>query len=219
MAVVQMTRVLVVEDAEIVASGMRATVEEDPDNTVVAIVPSVELAVEVLRTREVDVMVADIRLADGTAFDLLKRISAQATRPPTLIFSSFDLAQYVEAALRLGASGYILKTAPARELLVAIRAVAAGGWAFDRELVSRATAAKQLGLSRRDRQVVAGVMAGRTNDEIGADLGISHKTVEAYMSRLFERFGVSSRAELTQRAEHEQWLEPPLSAISPESDN
>ena len=214
-----MRRVLVVEDAEIVASGMRATVEEDKDNTVVAIVPSVELAVEVLQTRAIDVIVADIRLADGTAFDLLKRISAHPSRPPTLILSSFDLAQYVDAALRLGASGYILKTAPAKELLDAISAVAGGGWAFDRDLVSRATAAKQLGLSRRDRQVVAGVMAGRSNDEIGADLGISHKTVEAYMTRLFERFGVSSRAELTQRAEHEQWLAPPLSAVAPKDEN
>lgn len=203
-----MRQLLVVEDAEIVASGMRATLEVDPDNHVVAIVPSVELADQVIRTGSVDVIVADVRLSDGTVFDLLKLLSTRATRPATLIISSFDLAQYIEAALRLGASGYILKTARAKELLAAIKTVAEGGWAFDPALVSRSTAAKQLGLSPRDRQVVAGVLAGRSNDEIGGDLGISRKTVEAYVSRLFERFGVATRVELARRAEKEQWLAP-----------
>ncbi len=206
-----MTNVLVVEDAEIVASGMRATVESDPANRVVAIVPSVAAAEAAIQSQDVDVVVADVRLADGTAFDLLKLLANRPRRPATLIISSFDLAQYVDAALRQGASGYILKTAPARQLLAAIRTVAEGGWAFDPELVTRSTAAKQLGLSARDREVVAGVLAGRSNDEIGLDIGVSRKTVEAYISRLFERFGVGTRVELARRAEKEQWLEPPTS--------
>lgn len=212
----RVTRVLVVEDAEIVASGMRATVEQDPENAVIAIVPSVASAFEVVRTKPVDILLADIRLADGTAFDLLKMLATLSHRPPTLIFSSFDLAQYVDAAVRLGACGYLLKTAPASELLSAIHIVARGGRAFDPDLVSRATAAAQLALSPRERQVVSGIMAGRTNDEIGADLGISRKTVEASISRLFERFEVGSRAELTRRAEREQWLESPWSTKTPD---
>lgn len=209
-----MTRLLIAEDAEIVAAGLRGTLEQDPGNQVLGVVASVEGALESVLSTPVDVLVADIRLSDGTAFDLLQRLSVipgLGHHPACLIVSSFDLAQYVEAALHLGASGYILKTAPSSELLAAVRTVAAGGWAFDPELVSLAGRAKQLGLTSRDREIVAGILAGRSNDEIGADLDISRKTVEAHVSKLFARFGVATRVELARRAEHEQWLEPVLS--------
>jgi DNA-binding NarL/FixJ family response regulator len=209
-----MTRLLIAEDAEIVATGLRGTLEQDPANQVVDVVASVQGALDASLSTPVDVLVADIRLSDGTAFDLLQRMSvtpALSHRPACLIVSSFDLAQYVEAALHLGASGYILKTAPSTELLAAVRTVASGGWAFDPDLVSLAGRAKQLGLTPRDREIVAGILAGRSNDEIGADLDISRKTVEAHVSKLFTKFGVATRVELARRAEHEQWLEPVLS--------
>ena len=202
-----MTSLLVVEDTQIVASGIRATLEQDPDNEVSAVATSVAEAEAVLRAAPIDVMVADVRLPDGTVFDLLKRVADLDPLPATLIISSFDLAQYVHAALRMGASGYILKTAPAGELLAAVRAVASGGWAFDPQLVRMTTSAKQLGLSDRDRQIIAAILTGRSNDEIGMDLGISRKTVEAHISKLFMRFGVTTRVELARRAEREQWLE------------
>lgn len=209
-----MTRLLIAEDAEIVAAGLRGTLEQDPENKVLDVVASVEGALDAILSEPVDVLVADIRLSDGTAFDLLQRLSVMpgvSRHPACLIVSSFDLAQYVEAALHLGASGYILKTAPSSELLAAVRTVASGGWAFDPDLVSLAGRAKQLGLTSRDREIVAGILAGRSNDEIGADLDISRKTVEAHVSKLFARFGVATRVELARRAEHEQWLEPALS--------
>jgi DNA-binding NarL/FixJ family response regulator len=201
------TRLLIVEDSPLVASGIRATLEEEPAMEIVGAVGSVAAAEEMIRSGEVDVAVVDIRLDDGTAFDLLRRLSDLAPSPAFLIVSSFDLAQYVEAALHLGASGYVLKTAPTEVILGAVRAVAEGGWAFDPQVVRNANRAKQLGLSARDRQVIAGVLAGRSNDEIGGDVGISRKTVEAHVSKLFIRFGVSSRFELARRAETEQWLE------------
>lgn len=202
-----MRKLLIVEDTEIFATGLRTTLLQDPDNDVAAIVGSVAAALEAIETRPFDVLVVDVRLTDGTAFDLLNHLSSLENPPPSLIVSSFDLAQYVDAALRRGASGYILKTAPTAEILAAVRTVAAGGWAFDPDLVRRASSAKQLGLSPRDRQVIERVLAGRSNDEIGVDLGISRKTVEAHLSKLFVRFGVASRVELVRRAEREQWLE------------
>jgi two-component system, NarL family, response regulator DesR len=207
-----MTRILVVEDAEIVASGVRATIEEDPDNEVVAVVPSVELAEEIIQARQIDVLVTDIRLADGTAFDLLRRLAEHGSRPRTLIVSSYDLPQFVKAALQMEVSGYVLKTAPARSLLAAIANVAAGGRAYGPGLLHSVTMATQLLLSTQDRQVVAGVLAGRTNDEIGVDMHVSRKTVEFHVSKMLERFGLASRVELAQRAEHEQWLASPTSA-------
>ncbi len=202
-----MTRVLIVEDAPLVASGMRATFDSDPDLQIVADVASVSAAESLLRREPIDVAVVDVRLADGTAFDLLRRTSDLEPLPAFLIVSSFDLAQYVEAALHYGASGYILKTASTADILAAVRAVAAGGWAFDPKLVRKAAAAKWLRLTERDRQVIQGVVDGLSNDEIGRDLGISRKTVEAHVSKLFLRFGVVSRVELAARAEREQWLE------------
>ncbi len=211
MASQTVTRLLIVEDSPLVSTGIRATLEDEPDNQIVGVVPSVRLAEELVRTHAVDVIVADIRLSDGTAFDLIKRLADLDPAPAFLIISSFDLAQYVEAALHLGASGYILKTAPVEEVLGAVRSVAAGGWAYDPELVRKAGAAKQLRLTTRDRDIIRGVVAGRSNDEIGVDLGVSRKTVESHISKLFLRFGVTSRVELVRRAEREQWLESPTS--------
>lgn len=202
-----MTRLLIVEDSPLVASGMRATLEGEAGNEIVGAVASVAEAEGIVRSTEVDVAVVDVRLVDGTAFDLMRRLSDLELRPAFLVVSSFDLAQYVEAALHLGASGYVLKTAPTDEILSAVRSVARGGWAFDPDVVRKANAAKQLGLSTRDRQIIGGVLAGRSNDEIGMDIGISRKTVEAHVSKLFARFGVLTRVELARRAEREQWLE------------
>jgi DNA-binding NarL/FixJ family response regulator len=204
-------RVLIVEDAPLVATGIRSILEQDAAIEIVRSVGSVARAEGIVRAKAVDVAVVDIRLLDGTAFDLMRRLSDLDGGPAFLIVSSFDLAQYVDAALHLGASGYVLKTASTEQILGAVRAVADGGWAFDPRVVRKANLAKQLGLSRRDRQVIAGVLAGRSNDEIGADVGISRKTVEAHISKLFIRFGVSSRFELARRAEREQWLEPATS--------
>jgi DNA-binding NarL/FixJ family response regulator len=206
-----MTRLLIVEDSQLVASGLRSTLEEDPANEIVAAVASVAHAEAAILAGGVDVVVVDVRLTDGTAFDLFRRLGTVEPRPAFLIVSSFDLAQYVEAALRSGASGYLLKTAPTAEILSAVRSVAAGGWAFDPHVVRKANTARQLGLSRRDREIIEGVLTGRSNDEIGMDIGISRKTVEAHVSKLFARFGVSTRVELARRAEREQWLESAVS--------
>jgi two-component system, NarL family, response regulator DesR len=205
------TKLVVVEDTEIVASGIRATLEQDPDNEIVAVVPSVAMAEGILRSRPIDVVIVDVRLRDGTAFDLIRRMSDSDPVPAYLIVSSFDLAQYVDAALRLGASGYILKIVPAAELLAAVSTVAAGGWAFDPDLVRKTTAAKQLTLSDREREVISRLVAGRSNDEIGVDLKISRKTVEAHLSKLYVKFDVATRVDLVRRAEVEQWLERPIS--------
>jgi two-component system, NarL family, response regulator DevR len=200
-------RVLLAEDTELHATGVRAALEEEASNQVVAVAPSVELAEKIIRDEDLDVVIADIRLADGTAFDLMKRFQPLGESPRFLILSAYAHPQYVEAALRLGASGYVRKEAPVSSLLWAVRTVAAGGWAFDQELVQKLAESPQLRLTGRDRQVIAGVLAGRTNDEIGAELGISRKTVEAYVTKLLDRFGLTSRVALSSRATREEWLE------------
>ena len=120
--------------------------------------------------------------------------------------TAYDYPQYAEAALRLGAAGLVLKTAPMAELVEAIRRAAAGGLSF-----ARRPGAGAVHLTERELDVVRLLVEGRSNDEIGAALGIGAKTVETHLGRLFERLGVASRTELATRAVREGWLDvPPL---------
>ena len=126
-------------------------------------------------------------------------------RPAIIVLTAYDYPQYAEAALRLGAAGFVLKTAPMAELLDAIRRAAAGGMAFG----VRPRPQDRARLSRRELEVVTLVVEGRSNDEVGAALGIGAKTVETHLARLFERFGIASRTELATRALREGWLDLP----------
>jgi len=97
--------------------------------------------------------------------------------------------------------GFVVKTAPTAELLDAIRRAAAGGMTFG------VRPGRGVSLTERERQVVRRVVEGASNDEIGAQLGISTRTVESHLRRLFERLGLASRTELATRALQEGWLE------------
>jgi DNA-binding NarL/FixJ family response regulator len=125
------------------------------------------------------------------------------------VLTAFDYPQYAQAALTLGASAFVLKTAPIDELLAAIRTAAVGGLRF------AVRPAEVLALTRREFEVVRLVTEGRSNDEIGTNLGIAPKTVETHLRRLFGRLGVASRTELATRALREGWLELPVDPDQP----
>ncbi len=204
-----MIRVLLVDDHPLVASGLQAALSAVPDIDVIGAVSTVSEAKSVIGREAVDVAIVDIRLGDGSGLELLGTGTAGGRTTLYLILSSFDSAQYVDAALRLGASGFLVKTAPTGEIIAAIRRVAAGGSAFEGRALSSLPGGRWRPLSPRDREIVAGVVRGRTNDEIGRDLGISRKTVEAHLSRMFDRFEVPTRTDLAVRAERERWLDMP----------
>jgi DNA-binding NarL/FixJ family response regulator len=119
-----------------------------------------------------------------------------------VVLTAFDHAEYAAAACRLGAAGFVLKTAPIAQLVEAIR-LAAAGVKLSLSGLSEPT------LTTREQQIVRCIVDGWTNDEIGAKLSISTKTVEGHLSRLFARQGVVSRAELASRAVLEGWLDVP----------
>jgi DNA-binding NarL/FixJ family response regulator len=151
----------------------------------------------------VDVLLLDIRLGAESGLSLLDGADS-APLPPVIVLTAYDYPQYAEAALHLGAAGFVLKTAPIADLLGAIRRVASGGMAF-----AMRPNAGTIRLTAREHDVVRLVVDGRSNDEIGAELGIGSKTVETHLSRLFERGGISSRTELATRALREGWLDVP----------
>lgn len=206
-------RVAIVDDHPVLREGTAALLASQPGLEIAGVAESVEAAEALVASTRVDVLLLDIRLGSASGLRWLTlagpadaRDALATPRPAVVVLTSYDYPQYAEAALRLGASGFVLKTAPIAELLDAIRRAAAGGLAFGvRPSRSRPIAR----LSERELEVVRLVVDGRSNDEIGVHLGIGSKTVESHLRRLFERYDLSSRTELATRALREGWLELP----------
>jgi DNA-binding NarL/FixJ family response regulator len=158
-------------------------------------------AERLLAANKVDVLLLDVRL--GTQSGLTALAADANERPAVVVLTAYAYPQYAEAALRLGASGFVLKNGPIDDLMAAIRAAASGAMHFG------VRPGQRLALSVREMEVVRKVVEGRSNDEIGADLGIAPKTVESHLRRIFERMGVASRIELATRALREGWLDIP----------
>jgi DNA-binding NarL/FixJ family response regulator len=196
----------VIDDHPVVGEGTAAVLRAQPGLEVVGVAGSLAAARSAGLTDRgaVDVLLLDIRLGTESGLGLL---TPDAELPAVIVLTAYDYPQYAEAALRLGAAGFALKTAPVSELVDAVRRVAAGGLAFAVRPGSGAVR-----LTRREYDVVRLVADGRSNDEIGGALGIGAKTVETHLARLFERIGVASRTELATRAVREGWLEVPPTA-------
>jgi DNA-binding NarL/FixJ family response regulator len=199
-------RLLLVDDHPVVTDGLAGALERQEGMTVVAVAATLEAGRAVLEERSIDVGLVDVRLPDGVGLELISEFPRSSGGPAWIVLSSYDLTEYVAAGSQRGASGYLLKTAPLSPIVDAIRRVATGGTAFEARHLA-AIAGGRVRLSPRERQVIAGVVASRSNDEIAGDLGMSRKTVESYLSRLFERLDVTSRVELALRAEREGWLD------------
>lgn len=199
-------RVALVDDHPVVLGGLEAALGSIDDLVVVAQAQSVAGSRAILARDDIDVALLDIRLPDGNGLQLLSEIGPE-DRPAVIILSSFLTTQYVAAAVRFGAQGFVLKTAPLPELIEAIRRVASGGSAFTADQLREGNTG-YISLTTREREVLRLVIRGRSNEEIGAEIKASRKTVEAHLSRLYERYGIrGGRIELAIRAEREGWLE------------
>jgi DNA-binding NarL/FixJ family response regulator len=194
-------RVAIVDDHPVVREGTAALLATVPGLCIAGTAGSLEDSIPLLDPAAVDVLLLDIRLGSQSGLTLL---GGKASLPAIVVLTAYDYPQYAAAALRLGASGFVLKTAPIAELVEAIRKAASGGLAFGVRPIGLAPI-----FTAREREVVALVVEGRSNDEIGAALGITSKTVEAHLRRLFDRLGLQSRTELATRALREGWLEIP----------
>ncbi len=196
-------RIAVVDDHPAMREGTAALLAREPDLEVVATGGSAAEARRILAIEPPpDVLLLDIRMGQEGGLDVLA--TSGATRTAIVLLTAYDYPQYEEAAMRLGAAGYVLKNAPVPDLIAAVRQAAAGALVFRRRQRSVLP-----GLSSRERRVVSLVAAGRSNDEIAADLGLSVKTIEVTLSRLYRRFGVASRTELATIVLRDGWLDIP----------
>jgi DNA-binding NarL/FixJ family response regulator len=202
-------RIAIVDDHPVLREGTAALLAAQPGFEIAGVAESLEAAQVLVASTPVDVVLLDIRLGSDSGLRWLTpdgQDDSDRPRPAVIVLTSYDYPQYAEAALRLGASGFVLKTAPIAELLDAIRRAAAGGLAFG---VRPGRAGPVARLSERELDVVRLVVDGRSNDEIAGRLGIGPKTVESHLRRLFERFDLASRTELAIRALREGWLDVP----------
>jgi DNA-binding NarL/FixJ family response regulator len=195
-------RVAIVDDHPVVRDGVASVLGREPDIEVVERGATVADAVALLARDDLDILILDVRL--GAESGLAAVQSRRRAGPAVVVLTAYAYPQYAAAAMQLGAAGFAIKNGPIEDLLAAVRAAAAGGLAFN------VRPAEAMALSQREREVVGLVVEGRSNDEIAARLGISTKTVESHLRRIFERLGVASRTELATRALREGWLEVPL---------
>jgi two-component system response regulator DevR len=200
-------RVGVVDDHPAVVDAVSRAVEAAPDLLLVGSGASMADATELLAS--VDVLVCDVQL-DGHAEGLrLPELARSAPGSPAiLLLSGFGHPSMIRAAIEAGASGYLDKSLDLASILDAIRTVAAGGTVYravDLDLLRSAPRRP----SERELAVIAGVATGATNAELAGRLGISEKTIESHLHRLFDRYGTLSRTELAVLAVNEGWIADP----------
>jgi two-component system NarL family response regulator len=194
-------RILVVDDHPVVREGLRALLERQPDLTVVAEAADGEEAVAEFRRHRPDVTLMDLRLRGLGGVEAVKRICAEFPASRVLVLTTYDGDEEIYQALRAGARGYVLKGAPAEELLSAIRAVHGGAHPISPEAAARlAERMLDTDLTPREVDVLRLVARGRSNKEIGAALAVTESTVKAYLHQIFGKMGVTDRTEAATQA-------------------
>lgn len=209
-----MIGVLVVDDHPLFAQGTAELLDRLPDIQVLDFVLDLDTAVHKITELEPDVVVCDVMLGDRPAgLELPARLIKQRRHVPVLFLSEFASAQLHARAIDAGAAGYLRKTVDAEELRAAILSIAAGATVFPRSSI-RPPRDGPRPPSPREVEILALVADGRSNSEVAAQLGISGKTVETHMARLFERYGTASRTQLAIFADRRGWLRPVSSSLN-----
>jgi DNA-binding NarL/FixJ family response regulator len=204
------TRVVLVDDQELLRAGFRMVLDAHPDIDVVGEATDGDTAIKLLATTEADVVLMDVRMPGLDGIEATRRIcAASPDRPKVLILTTFDLDEYVYEGLRAGASGFLLKDVRPPALIDAIRVVASGDAVVDpgvtRRLLDRFIdtvptrsneADPRLGtLTPREHEVLLEMAKGSSNAEIADQLYLSEATVKTYVGRVLAKLGVRDRVQ------------------------
>jgi two-component system, NarL family, response regulator DevR len=199
-------RVMLVDDHEVVREGIRAMLDAQDDIVVTAQAGSVREAIDEADRTHPDVVVMDVRLADGSGIEATREIRAARPATRVLMLTSFADDEALFASIMAGASGYVLKQVRTGELVRAIRAVGAGDSLLDpsvtNAVLDRLRKGKHLlkdeklaRLSPQEERILTLIADGRTNKQIGDELHLAEKTVKNYVSSILSKLEVARRAE------------------------
>ena len=217
-------RVLVADDQALVRGSFRVLVDTAPDLTSVGEAATGAEAVELARREQPDIVLMDIRMPGLDGIEATRQLTAapETAAVRVLILTTFDLDEYVFAALRAGASGFLLKDTPPAELLAAIRVVAAGDALLapgvTRRLIAEFTrrpepqrrpAPARPEITEREREVLTLIGLGLSNTEITAQLHVSLSTAKTHVGRLLMKLGARDRAQLVIAAYDHGLVGPP----------
>lgn len=196
---------LLVDDQELVRSGLRRMLRPRNGFNVVGECSDGSEVPAAVAQFDPDIVVMDLRMKHVSGIEATHSIQNRAQPPPVLILTTFDDDELLSAALHAGAAGFVLKDAPAEELIRAIRTVADGGAFLDPAVTGRVLTAYRATpprnnktpideLTARELDVLTLIGQGRTNAEIGIELGISAVTVKTHVGHIFVKLGLRDRA-------------------------
>jgi DNA-binding NarL/FixJ family response regulator len=208
-----LTTILLADDQALLRMGFRMVLDSQPDLEVVGEVADGEHAVAFVLGQPPDIVLMDVRMPGVDGVEATQRIVASGSRSRVIILTTFDLDEYAYAALRVGASGFLLKDAPPGDLISAIRAVASGD-----AVVAPSTTRRLLAsvvhrlpapasadsiappvldeLTPREREVVLAVSRGLSNSEIAEALVLSEATVKTHVGRILAKLGLRDRVQI-----------------------
>ncbi len=217
------TKILIADDHAVLRSGLRMLIDSQPDMEVVGEAANVTETVEKARAMNPDVLLLDVAMPKHDGLSAVPAVQKACPRTRILVLTMHDDPSYLRSALAAGAVGYVVKAAADTELLTAIRSVASGRTFVDissaaglaQDIVNgnraRAPASQSSSmpeLSEREREVLAMVALGHTNQEVADRLKVSIKSVETYRARLMEKLSLKTRAELVRYALEHDLLTP-----------
>jgi DNA-binding NarL/FixJ family response regulator len=195
-------RVVLVDDHPITRAGIKRFLDRAVDVEVVGEASTGEQALELVEQLSPDVLLLDMELPDLKGVTVAKRLKESGSPVHILALSTYNNKQYIFGLLSIGAAGYLTKEEVPETILEAVRGVARGeqGWVSRKVAAvmstwAQADASQPSDLTDREMQVLRGVVDGKTNQEIGLDLGISQKTVEKHLESVYSKMNVASRVE------------------------
>lgn len=219
---------VIADDHEVVRDGIRARLQEVPDLKVIAEAKNGSEAIEQIARYNPDVIMLDISMPILNGLEAARKIRENGYTCKILMLSIYDASEYVQGAVKAGANGYLLKDASAKEMVSAIRSVAAGGLYFSAKVApslfpsaadySNNNAPGEIGdlpeprkicaygLSTRERQVLRAIAQGLANKEIALNLSISVRTVESHRLNIREKTGGGNTAQLARIASELQLI-------------
>jgi DNA-binding NarL/FixJ family response regulator len=216
-----MIRVAIADDQALVRGGFRSILDGQPDIEVVGEAGDGAEAVEAAERLAPDVILMDVRMPGTDGLEATRRIAARGLATRVLVLTTFDVDEYVYEAMKAGASGFLLKTAPPRQLAEAVRTVAAGDEilapSVTRRLVEQfvrrpppgtGVPARLADLTERELEVLRLVARAQSNAEIAAELFVTEATVKSHVNRLLGKLGLRDRTQAIVLAYETGLVEP-----------